>query len=124
MFRFSSTPMRVAAVAAAGSALALTVATGTASAAAQQPHAPAQTCAVGHFCAYSDINFTGKVLDLYKCEDHGLPFGGTGSWINNQTGGAQVQFKSGDGKVRWVSPPPYSYDRNADWTWVYWVRPC
>lgn len=115
-------------LAAAGAFLA--VAAGTTGAASASPAAEsngmgiAATCARGHFCAYSGINFTGQVIDMVRCENRSIPWFGHGSWINNQTGGARAQFKDNTGTVRWTSDAPYTDDRDADWSWVHSVRPC
>jgi hypothetical protein len=82
------------------------------------------TCARGYFCAYPGINFTGTPINMVNCVDRSIPWVAHGSWINNQTGGARAQFKSSDGVVRWTSDAPYTDDRDADWSWVYQVRPC
>jgi hypothetical protein len=84
----------------------------------------ASRLALGHFCAYSGINFTGQAIDMFACRDYTIPWAGRGSWINNQTSGTRAQFKSSDGVVRWTSDQPYTDDRGADWSWVHRVRPC
>lgn len=86
---------------------------------------PQITCRLGHFCAFSGPNFTGEPKDWFACGvDNPVPWSGVGSWINNQTGGARAQFKSSDGVTRWTSNAPYTDDRNADWSWVWYVRIC
>jgi len=109
-----------AGVALAGAALALVAAGGVASADVNATVA----CGRGHFCAYPGINFTGTPIDMVACHDYDIPWTGTGSWINNQTGGARAEFKDNTGTTRWVSDVPYTEDRDAPWGWVYKVRPC
>jgi hypothetical protein len=122
---FNTSKVKRAGLALAGTVLVLAATAGTSGAAAQTGEVgAAATCRSGHFCAYSGINFTGQVIDMYNCRDHRIYWGGHGSWINNQTGGARAQFKDRDGIVRWVSDAPYTDDRDADWSWVYSVRPC
>ncbi|MET9224518.1 peptidase inhibitor family I36 protein [Lentzea sp. NPDC003310] len=122
---FDSSKFTRAGLAVAGAVLALAAGTTTASAAPQPGEVgAAATCGRGHFCAYSGINFTGTVIDMYKCRDHYIPWTSRGSWINNQTGGARAQFKDNNGIVRWTSDAPYTDDRDADWSWVHYVRPC
>ncbi|SDM95237.1 hypothetical protein SAMN04488074_13019 [Lentzea albidocapillata subsp. violacea] len=122
---FNTSKVKRAGLALAGTVLALAATAGTAAAAAPAGEVgAAAACGRGHFCAYSGINFTGQVIDMYKCRDQRIYWGSRGSWINNQTGGARAQFKDNAGIVRWTSDAPYADDRDADWSWVHWVRPC
>ncbi|MEU6557103.1 hypothetical protein ABZ915_43725 [Streptomyces sp. NPDC046915] len=82
------------------------------------------TCRYGHFCAYSDVNWSGDVIDMYHCADYKIPWFGNGSWINNQTPGTQAGFKDNDFVVRWADPGAYSSDDVADWSWVHYVKNC
>ncbi|MFF5563401.1 peptidase inhibitor family I36 protein [Streptomyces sp. NPDC012623] len=84
----------------------------------------AYVCSYGHMCAYSGVNFTGSVIDMYRCQDYPISWVGRGSWDNNQISGTRAKFKDANGAVGWTSPGAHSTDANADWTWVYWVRNC
>lgn len=86
--------------------------------------AASYACRYGHFCAYSDVNWSGDVIDMYYCADYKIPWFGNGSWINNQTPGTQAGFKDWDFVVRWVDPGAYSSDDVADWTWVNYLKNC
>ncbi|MFE6888014.1 hypothetical protein [Streptomyces sp. NPDC057694] len=86
--------------------------------------AASYTCRYGHFCAYSDVNWSGDVIDMYYCADYKIPWFGNGSWINNQTPGTQAGFKDNDFVVRWADSGAYSSDDVADWSWVHTVKNC
>jgi hypothetical protein len=82
------------------------------------------TCRYGHFCAYSGINFTGDVIDMYQCAEYSMPWSGHGSWKNNQTTGTIANFESSDHVSRWHDGGAYSQDGDADWSGVWYVRNC
>lgn len=82
------------------------------------------TCGYGHFCAFSGINFTGDVIDMYRCAEYSIPWSGHGSWKNNQTTGTVANFESDDHISRWHDRGAYSQDEDADWSWVWYVRNC
>ena len=81
-------------------------------------------CDFGHFCAFSGTNFTGDVRDYFKCRENPMPFTGRGSWENNQYTGTIANFESSDHVSRWHDDGAYSEDKDADWTWVVWLRNC
>ncbi|WP_406154505.1 peptidase inhibitor family I36 protein [Streptomyces sp. NBC_01023] len=81
-------------------------------------------CDYGHFCAFTGTNYTGTVFDMYNCVEQYISWMGNGSWVNNQTTGTQAQFKSSDHVTRWTDPGAYDWDDVADWTWVWYVKPC
>jgi len=92
------------------------------------PNSPAYSCAYKHFCAYGYQNYVGNppddVIDMYYCHDYYIPWGGRGSYDNNQTRGTKAVFKNDDGVVvetTWGAPyrePDYP------WGWIVWVKPC
>ncbi|MFI9386006.1 hypothetical protein [Kutzneria sp. NPDC052558] len=92
------------------------------------PNSPAYTCAYKHFCAYRYQNFVGglpdDVIDMYYCQNYYMPWGGRGSWINNQTRGTSAVFKDGDGVVGAATPGAYSQDGDIGWSWIVYVKPC
>lgn len=81
-------------------------------------------CSYKHFCAYSDVNWSGDVIDMKACAAYKIPWFGDGSWINNQTTGTQAGFRDDQFVVRWVDSGAYSSDDVADWTWVHYVTNC
>ncbi|GLZ37282.1 hypothetical protein Acsp05_09070 [Actinokineospora sp. NBRC 105648] len=81
-------------------------------------------CAYGHMCAYQSTYYYGDVIDMYVCNDYGIPWVNNGSWINNQTTGTKAKFKDNAGNVGWISPGAYTSDGNAPWSWVYSVKNC
>jgi hypothetical protein len=109
-----------AAVALTATMLSLTGAPTAATAASDE------LCARGWVCTWNGPNFTGPRRDYYRCgHDDVVTFTyAHGSWINNQIGGARVQFKSQDHVTRWTSAAPYTEDRDADWSWVFYLRVC
>ena len=92
------------------------------------PNSPAYVCRYGHMCAYGHQQFVGElpddVVDMYNCRDYYIPWGGRGSWINNQTTGTSADFKDGDGIVRDATGPAYSQHPDFPWGWVWYVKPC
>ncbi|MFF2517900.1 hypothetical protein [Streptomyces sp. NPDC058086] len=82
-------------------------------------------CPYKYFCAYQSVSYDGDVKAWTSCIDQSMPWSGYGSWVNNQTPGTVAQFKSGpDGVTRWRDSGAFSADDSADWTWVWWVKPC
>ncbi|MFK4084974.1 hypothetical protein ACI2LF_12740 [Kribbella sp. NPDC020789] len=91
------------------------------------PRAAAQVgCRYLHFCAWRDPYFVGDLIEMYECKDWSIPWLGHGSWENNQSAHTIAKFKSNDGVTRWTDGPggSWSYDDDADWSWVHWVRNC
>ncbi|WP_178880368.1 peptidase inhibitor family I36 protein [Streptomyces acidiscabies] len=84
----------------------------------------AASCPYEYFCAYPGRNFTGTPILMYHCVEREIPWTSVGSWINNQTPGTSAQFRSSDHVTRWRDGGAYSWDTDADWSWVYWVKPC
>lgn len=84
----------------------------------------AALCDYGHFCAFSDTGWTGYVIDMYQCAEWEIPWTWHGSWINNQTRGTRAQFRSSDHVTRWADSGAYSADGDADWSWVWYLKPC
>ena len=79
----------------------------------------------GHFCAYSDPNFTGDAIDAYHCTKYSLPdWGGIGSWINHQTSGVRAKFYGQSGNLLYTTPAPDSWERNYNWSPVWSIKPC
>ncbi|WP_405835252.1 hypothetical protein [Streptomyces sp. NBC_01518] len=81
-------------------------------------------CGYKYFCAYPGPNFTGDPIPMYDCREYYIPWTSLGSWINNQTPGTRAQFRSSDHVTRWTDAGAYDTDASADWSWVYWVKPC
>lgn len=82
-------------------------------------------CDKGYFCAFRYTHYTGAQWNLYNCRDYRPPAEWVyGSWYNNQTGGAQALFKDKSGVIRWVSDPAPTFDDEAAWDWVGFVKPC
>lgn len=86
--------------------------------------AAAASCPYKYFCAYPGANFTGTPIPMYNCTEYDIPWTTVGSWINNQTPGTRAQFRSSDHVTRWTDTGAYDSDASADWSWVYWVKPC
>ncbi|MFE4973552.1 peptidase inhibitor family I36 protein [Kitasatospora sp. NPDC056651] len=85
----------------------------------------AATCPYTYVCAYQLPNFTGATLTFFTCDKlNPIPWGGTGSWINNQRSGLHAKFYDVNGNLGWTSPGGYSEDPAAPWGWVYWLSPC
>ncbi|MFF6825855.1 hypothetical protein [Streptomyces longwoodensis] len=78
----------------------------------------------GWFCAYSGEVYQGDALRRYACGKRSMPWGGYGSWINDQTPGTRATFYNGSGGVHDVTDAPYSYSRSYYWTPVWNVRNC
>lgn len=86
--------------------------------------AAANYCNLYYFCAYSQTNFNGIAVNLYKCDLYSIPFKGTGSWANNQTKGTRATMYDTAGKLIYTTPPAYSGSTSGDWTPVASVRNC
>ena len=106
-----------AALTMASTADAATHSAGTAAAAAA-------SCPYKYFCAYPGANFTGTPILMYNCTEYDMPWSSVGSWINNQTPGTRAQFRSSDHVTRWTDDGAYDTDASADWSWVWYVKPC
>jgi hypothetical protein len=61
---------------------------------------------------------------MYNCTEYDMPWSSLGSWINNQTPGTRAQFRSSDHVTRWSDSGAYDSDASADWSWVWYVKPC
>lgn len=77
-----------------------------------------------YFCAYSGNYYTGTKIEMYYCEFYGMPFSGTGSWVNNQTSGTVARFYNQYYSQIQKTPPAPSSGLGQDWTPVYYVKPC
>ncbi|MGC5038541.1 hypothetical protein ACPXCS_23365 [Streptomyces sp. DT190] len=78
----------------------------------------------GWFCAYSGEVYQGDALRWYACGKRPMPWGGYGSWINDQTPGTRATFYNSSGGVHYVTPAPYSYSQSYYWTPVWHIRNC
>ncbi|MFF7176776.1 peptidase inhibitor family I36 protein [Streptomyces pseudovenezuelae] len=96
----------------------------TADAATQSAATAANTCPYTYFCAYPEPNFGGTPIAVTDCIEKYIPWTSLGSWINHQTPGTRAQFRSSDHVTRWTDDGAYDSDASADWSWVYWVKPC
>jgi len=86
--------------------------------------AAANFCSLYYFCAYSQPNFDGLAINMYKCGLYSIPFKGIGSWANNQTKGTRAAMYDTTGKLIYTTPGAYSQDTSGDWTPIASVRNC
>lgn len=77
----------------------------------------------GWFCAYRSANFQGDELQWYNCGRYGMPWGGTGSWVNNQTQGTPAYLINSNLSVLVQS---FAYDSRSSYNWtpVWYVDVC
>jgi hypothetical protein len=81
--------------------------------------APAET-----FCAYKYEGFFGEYVQMYDCGTYRIPWGTTGSWINNQTPGT-VPVLTFWNDSKWHMPAPYSDQYlGVDWHPVISIKNC
>jgi hypothetical protein len=98
--------------------------------------AAAATCPDRNFCVYSGPDLTGSKYEWYYCKnpatggDYQMPWGGFGSYHNNQSPGTRAHF--------YDSAHNYMYDSLGagrggndetivspmQWLYIWWVRPC
>ncbi|NKQ23201.1 peptidase inhibitor family I36 protein [Streptomyces galbus] len=115
--------MRGMVAVATGISAVLTMAS-TADAATNSAATATASCPYKYFCAYPGGNFTGTPILMYNCTEYDMPWSSLGSWINNQTPGTRAQFRSSDHVTRWSDSGAYDSDASADWSWVWYVKPC
>jgi hypothetical protein len=80
-------------------------------------------CYSGHFCIYTGPNYTGTVFSFYNCQYNGADWAlqnwnGAGSYINQNTGGADAYIKDQNHNVLTTSAPGdtnSSYDFGPAW---------
>ncbi|WP_405934274.1 hypothetical protein OG495_08290 [Streptomyces longwoodensis] len=84
--------------------------------------AAADPCLEGS--VHSGEVYQGDALRRYACGKRSMPWGGYGSWINDQTPGTRATFYNGSGGVHDVTDAPYSYSRSYYWTPVWNIRNC
>ncbi|WP_328342139.1 hypothetical protein [Micromonospora sp. NBC_00421] len=82
------------------------------------------TCSYYHFCAFSGTSYSGSVIDMVSCRSYSIPWGGNGSWKNNQSTGTRARMYGSSGSLIYTTPGAYSSDSVGDWTPVWTVRPC
>ncbi|WP_158714871.1 peptidase inhibitor family I36 protein [Streptomyces erythrochromogenes] len=84
------------------------------------------SCASTYFCAYQGRNFTGAMLDVWRCSDNlFIPWLETdGSWYNNQTRGTQARFQNGGGGSWYVGGAPSEQRTGVRWNDIYYIDPC
>jgi hypothetical protein len=78
----------------------------------------------GYFCVYSGTVYSGSYYYWYACGTRGMPWGGNGSWINDQTPGTRATFYNSSGGVYYTTPAPYSSNQSYNWTPVWNVKNC
>ncbi|MFJ3339225.1 hypothetical protein [Streptomyces sp. NPDC086766] len=78
----------------------------------------------GYFCAYSQPTFQGSEIQMYYCQSYSMPWGGYGSWVNDQTAGTRARFYGSGGSLLYTTPGAYSSNQNYYWTPVWTIRPC
>jgi hypothetical protein len=82
-------------------------------------------CPYKDFCAFSGTGFTGTKIEMYYCEYYGIPFGGTGSYVNNQTPGTEAAAYGASYNLLWrTGPAPWVSTGGVNWAPVYTVLPC
>ena len=86
---------------------------------------PVAGCNFEYFCAYPNTNFGGTPIRMLRCGvDVFIPFGGNGSWINNQTAGTRARFKDASHRVIFTTPGAFSADTSYNWSLVWFVQAC
>ncbi|WP_457033933.1 hypothetical protein [Kitasatospora sp. P5_F3] len=85
-------------------------------------------CAVGDFCLYTGMLYSGRVYGLPNCTDYALhEWNGLGSWKNNQTPAnynTDAEFKDAAGNVIGHGWLQWGADAAVNLNPVYYVRPC
>lgn len=86
-------------------------------------------CPFLHFCAYRWENYVGDSfqqtqIDMYYCQFYGMPWGGRGSWRNNQTQGTKAKFYNKYYGYLTQTLGAYTETSSFDWTPVWYVKPC
>ncbi|WP_432832817.1 hypothetical protein [Dactylosporangium sp. CA-092794] len=77
----------------------------------------------GWFCAYRAAGYQGDILQWYNCGRYNMPWGGTGSWINNQTQGTPAYLLNQNLSVVNQSFA-YAANLSFNWTPVWYVDVC
>lgn len=77
----------------------------------------------GHMCAYSAEYFQGNVIDMYTCSRYAMPWGGYGSFDNNQTTGTRPVFFNSSGQG-YLQDAARSYSYSYSWFWVWSIDNC
>jgi hypothetical protein len=78
----------------------------------------------GYFCAYSQEVYQGSEIQMYYCGSYSMPWGGYGSWVNDQTAGTRARFYGSSGNLLYTTPGSFSSDQSYYWTPVWTIRPC
>jgi hypothetical protein len=81
-------------------------------------------CPYYDFCAYSGENYNGQKIEMYYCQYYSMPFGGNGSFVNNQTPGTVAKGYDQNYNYIWNSGKAYSEDDVIEWTQIWYVKPC
>ncbi|MCQ4044982.1 peptidase inhibitor family I36 protein [Streptantibioticus rubrisoli] len=96
----------------------------------RNPHTlqPDTACPYGDFCAYKGTDYTGYQFKMGACGTYELPgsgWGGSGSWINNQTQSWMTGLMY-DHHMNFVyqTPPPPSSDPNGNWKPIWYINNC
>jgi Peptidase inhibitor family I36 len=91
-----------------------------------QPVQPAATCNRGYFCTWEDRRYTGTQVNYYYCtpDYQSMPFAHSGSYRNNQTGGAVARFLGEEHQLLYYSQPPPQGVESLNWEPIFYVDPC
>ncbi len=91
-----------------------------------QPIRAAATCNRGYFCTWEERKFKGTQVNYYYCtpDYQSMPFGHSGSYINNQTGRAVARFLGDEHQYLYSSKPPPQGEESLNWEPIYFVDPC
>ncbi|WP_019852870.1 hypothetical protein [Actinopolyspora mortivallis] len=81
-------------------------------------------CNYKRFCAYSERNYYGTEIEMYRCGVYNIPWTSTGSWYNNQQGGARAEMLNEHGQVTFRTGGRGAHDRSGSWANVAAVRNC
>ncbi len=91
--------------------------------------AQSTNCAYYYFCAYEFQNYVGdsinnQRIDMYDCTYYGMPWGGYGSFKNNQTPGTVAKFYNAYKGLINQTLGAYTESPSFNWTPVWYVKPC
>jgi hypothetical protein len=91
-----------------------------------QPIQATVTCDRGYFCTWEDRRYTGTQVNYYYCtpDYQSMPFGHSGSYRNNQTGGAVARFLGEDHQYLYSSKRPPQGEESLNWEPIFFVDPC
>ncbi|MFI1167950.1 peptidase inhibitor family I36 protein [Streptomyces sp. NPDC020801] len=85
------------------------------------------SCPKGDFCAYTGVNYTGKLQKMGPCDYYklqGSGWNGPGSWYNNQSDGIQAEMYDKYGYWVYTTPPAPSHDTHGNWAKIWYIQNC